>query len=106
MTLQFLLTTICFTSPPVLGMLAGKEAGVVGIMIGMGVGLVAGGLASYALKKTYSYWDELERRLESLPRVVKALIDEGAIVWLLFLPIAAAVMASFSTKFIIQQMAG
>ena len=74
-------------------MLAGKEAGVVGIMISMGVGLVAGGLASYALKKTYSYWDELERRLESLPRVVKALIDEGAIVWLLFLPIAAAVMA-------------
>ena len=52
MTLLFLLNLICFTTPPIIGMLAaGQEAGVVGTMIGMGVGLVAGGLASYGLKK-------------------------------------------------------
>ncbi len=106
MTLLDVLTLICFTTPPVLGVLAGKEAGVVGIMIGMGVGLVAGGLAYYALKKTYSYADELELRIESQPKVVKALLQELVGVWLLFLPVAGGLMAFFSTKFIVQQMVG
>ena len=57
-------------------------------MIGIGLGLVAGGLAYYALKKTYSYPDELERRIESQPKVVKALLQELVGVWLLFLPVA------------------
>lgn len=106
MTLHFLLHTCCFTWPPIFGVLAGKEAGSVGIMIGIGVGLVAGGLASYALEKTYSYSDELDRRIESLPRVVKWLIAEGEIVWLFFPPVAGAVMAMFATGFIVHQMAG
>ncbi len=104
MTLLDLLTVICFTTPPFLGILAGKEAGVVGIMIGMGVGLVAGGLASYALKKTAKYSYELRRK--SQPQVVKALIDLGTGVWIFILLLAAALMASFSTEFIVQQMAG
>jgi len=87
-------------------MLAGKEAGGVGIMIGIGVGLVAGGLASYALEKWYSYSDEFDRRIESLPRVVKWLIAEGEIVWLFFPPVAGALMAMFATGFIVHQMAG
>ena len=107
MTLHFCLHACCFIWPPVLAVVAaGKEAGGVGIMIGIVVGLVAGGLASYALEKTYSYSDEFEQRLESLPRVVKYLIDEGAIIWLFFLPTAGAVMAGFATAFIVHQMAG
>ncbi len=75
-------------------------------MIGMGVGLVAGGLASYALKKTYSCSDELERWIESQPKVVNALLPDLVGVWLFFLPAAAIVMAMFATGFIVQQMAG
>ncbi len=104
MTLQDLLTMICFTTPPFLGILAGKEAGVVGIMIGMGVGLVAGGLAYYALKKTVKY--NLEGRRKSQSQVVKALIDCVTGVWLFILLVGAALMASFSTEFIVQQMTG
>jgi len=105
MTLRDLLTLICFTSIPVIGVLAGKEAGVVGIRIGMGVGLVAGGLAYYALKKTV-YSDEFEERLKSRPQVVQALIEKITGAWIVFLLVAAAFMASFSTKFIVQQMTG
>jgi hypothetical protein len=106
MTLLDLLTAICFTTPPVFGILAGKEAGVVGIMIGMGVGLVAGGLASYALKKTVKYYDKLEGRLKSQPWVVKKLIDVGITVWTVFLIFGATNMAGFLTRFIVQRMAG
>ena len=105
MTLRDLLTLICFTSIPVIGVLAGKEAGVVGIMIGMGVGLVAGGSAYYALKKTV-YSDEFEERLKSRPQVVQALIEKVTGAWIVFLIVAAAFMAIFSTKFIVQQMTG
>ncbi len=106
MTLIDLLIPLCFIAPATAGIVVGKDAGGVGIMIGMGVGLVAGGLAYYALKKTYSYADELELRIESLPRVVKWLIAEGEIVWLFFHPVAGAVMAGFATAFIVHQMAG
>ncbi len=105
MTLLFLLNLICFTTPPFVGILAGKEAGVVGIMIGLGVGLVAGGLAYYALKKTV-YSDEFEERLKSRPQVVQALIEKVTGAWMVFLIVAAAFMAIFSTKFIVQQMTG
>ncbi len=105
MTLRDLLTLICFASIPVIGILAGKEAGVVGIMIGMGVGLVAGGLAYYALKKTV-YSDELEERLKSQPQVVKAIIEKGTGVWIFVLISGAGLMTSFSTTFIVPQMAG
>ncbi len=82
----------------------GKEAGVVGIMIGIGVGLVVGGLASYAFKKTAKY--SIELRDKSQPQVVKALIDWVTGAWIIFLLVAAGVMASFSTEFFVQQMAG
>ncbi len=102
-----MLHTTCFIATPFIGMLAaGKEAGGVGIVIGIGVGLVAGGLASYALKKTYSCSDELDRWIESQPKVVEALLQELVGVWLLFLPVAGGLMAFFSTKFIVQQMVG
>ena len=106
MTLQFLLTLICFASAISVGIDAGKEAGVVGIMIGMGVGLVAGGLAIYALSKTVEYSLKLEGRLKSQPQVVKTLIDSVTVVWLIVLILAAALMAGFSTEFIVEQMAG
>lgn len=106
MTLGFMLTMTCFIGPPFVGMMAGIEAGGVGIMIGMGVGLVAGGLASYALNKTYSSSDELDRWIESQPKVVEALLAELVGVWLFFLPAAAIAMTMFATAFIVHQMAG
>ena len=106
MTLLDLLTPMCFITPAVAGILEGKEAGLVGNTIGMAVGLVAGGLAYYALKKTV-YSDELEERRKSQPQVVKALIDLVTGGWMIvFLLVAPALVASFSTKFIVQQIAG
>ncbi len=106
MTLQFLLTLICFASAISVGIDAGKEAGVVGIMIDMGVGLVAGGLAAYALSKTVEYSLKLEGRLKSQPQVVKTLLDSVTVVWLIVLLLGAAFTVSFSTEFIVEQMAG
>ena len=105
MTLLHLLTAICFTTPPFVGIVAGKEAGVVGMMIGMGVGLVAGGLAYYALKKTAEYSFKLEARLESQPRVVKQLMGLGTTFWIAFLLFGAAIMADFLTRFVVQRLA-
>ncbi len=106
MTLLDLLTAVCFMSPPARGILSGAEAGVVGILIGMGIGLGAGGLASYALKRTVEYWDKLEARLKSQPWLVKELMLKGIQVWGVFLIFGAANMAGFSTRFIVQRMAG
>ncbi len=103
MTLLLLLTLICFSTTLSFGIDAGKEAGVVGIMIGVGVGLVSGGLAYYGLKKTANYSTDL--RNKSQPQVVKVLIDWVTGVWIVFLLVAAGFMASFSTEFIVQQMA-
>ncbi len=99
-----MLTATCFMTPIVFGILAGKEAGGAGIMIGVGVGLVAGGLASYAHRKTYWYLAELEERMH--PQVVAWL--SGIMVFTPFLIIfaAGAGVADFLTKFIVQQMAG
>ncbi len=106
MTLQFLLTSICFTAYPFAGMVIGfEEAGGVGIPIGLGVGLVAGGLAYYALKKTV-YSDEWEERLKSQPQAFQALVEKGTGFWIVFLLVAALLMVSLLPKFIIQQMAG
>ncbi len=105
MTLPFLLTIIFFAVILEFVIDAGKEAGVVGIMIGMGVGLVAGGLAYYALKKTYEYWDKLDGRRKSQPQFVK-LIESVTGVWLFVLILGAGLMASFSTTFIVQQVTG
>ena len=85
--------------------IGGKEAGVVGLMIGLGVGLAAGGLAHYALKKTL-YSDEFEERLKSQPQVVQALVEKGTGAWIVFVLAAALLMTGFLPKFIIQQMAG
>jgi hypothetical protein len=83
----------------------GKEAGVVGTMIGLGVGLAAGGLVHYALKKTM-YSDEFEERLKSQPQIVQALVEKGAGACFVFLLVAALLMTAFLPKFIVQQMAG
>ena len=95
MTLLHLLTAICFTSPPFVGIVAGMEAGVVGIMVGTGVGLVAGGLAYYSLKKTAEYSYKLEGRRKSQPKVVQVLIDLGTEVWIVFLILGAALVSHF-----------
>ena len=106
MTLIDLLFPVCFIVPATAGIVVGKDAGGVGIMIGMGVGLVAGGLAYYALKKTV-YSDEWEGRRESQLQVVKALADLVTGGWMIvFLLVAPAFMTLFATKFIVQQMAG
>ncbi len=106
MTLLDLLTPLCFIAPAVAGIVVGKDAGGVGIMIGMGVGLVAGGMAYYALKKTV-YSDELEERRKSQPQVVKVLIDLVTGGWMIiFLLVAPAFVTLFATEFIVQQMAG
>ncbi len=106
MTLGDMLAMTCFIGSPFVGMMAGIEAGGVGIMIGIGVGLAAGGLAYYALEETYSCSDELDRWIESQPKVVEALLAELVGVWLFFLPFAAIAMTMFATAFIVHQMAG
>jgi len=61
MTHRDMLTGMCFTGPLLTGFLAPKAAGVVGFMIGIGVGLVAGVLAAYAMNRTVEYWwDKLD----------------------------------------------
>ncbi len=106
MTLLDLLTAICFTAPLFAGIIDGKEAGVVGILIGVGVGLVAGVLAAYALRRTVEYWLKLEPRLESQPWLVKELMLKGITVWTVFLIFGLVTMAGFLTGFIVQRMAG
>ena len=107
MTLIDLLTLICFTTPPFVGIVAGTEAGAVGIMmIGMGVGLGAGGLAYYAVQWTAEYSCKLETRFKSQSQVVKELMRLGITVWTGFLILGAALMADFSTRFIVQRLAG
>ncbi len=103
-TLLDMFTLWCFMVPPGCGYIAGKEAGVVGIMIGIGVGLVAGGLANYALNRTVEYLDKLQERFKSQPWVVK-LLDSGMF-WTLFLILFAAGWGTFFlTRFILQRMA-
>ncbi len=105
-TLLDTFTLWSFMVPPGFGIIAGREAGVVGIMIGIGVGLVAGGLANYALNRTVEYLFKLQERFKSQPWVVK-LLDSGITVWALFLIIAAAGLMTFLlTRFIVQRMAG
>ncbi len=99
-------TLWCFTTPLGFGYFAGQKAGVVGILIGIGVGLVAGGLAAYALRRTVEYWDKLEARLESQPWVVKKLIGSGIMVWTYFLIVAGFFMTFLLTRFIVQRMGG
>ena len=107
MTLLDMLTGICFTAPLLAGiLLAPKEAGVVGILIGVGIGLGAGGLAAYALRRTVEYWDKLEARLKSQPWVVKKLMLKGIQVWGVFLMFGPTFMMPLLMKFIVQQMAG
>jgi len=105
-TLLHTFTLWCFMVPPGCGYIAGKEAGVVGIMIGLGVGLVAGGLANYALHRSVEYRDKLHERFKSQP-LVQRLLDSGITVWALFLIIAAAGWGTiFLTGFFVQRMAG
>ena len=107
MTLLHLLTAICFTSPPFFGIVsAGKEAGAVGFMIGISVGLGAGGLAYYALQWTYEFWAKLDARFRSQSRFVMNLIEGGIVVWIACLILGACLMAGYSTRFIVQQLAG
>ncbi len=108
MTLRDMLTGMCFTSPLLAGiLLAPKAAGVVGFMIGIGVGLVAGVLAAYAMNRTVEYWwFKLDPRLESQPWVVKKLVIKGLQVWGLFLLLGPTFMMLHLMKFIVQQMAG
>ncbi len=106
MTLLDLLTGIYFTAQLFAGITDGKEAGVVGILVGIGVGLVAGVLAAYALRGTVEYWLKLEPRLESQPWVVKKLVIKGLQVWGVFLMFGPTFMMFHFMKFIVQQMAG
>ncbi len=105
MTLLDLLTGICFTAPLFAVITEGMDAGVVGILIGMGLGLVAGGLAAYALGRTVEYWDKLEARLKSQPWLVKELMLKGITVWGVFLMFGPTFMMPLLMKFIVQQMA-
>ncbi len=106
LTLLDLLTVWSFMVPPGFGIIAGNKAGVVGFMIGIGVGLVAGVLAAYALRRTVEYWFKLEARLKSQPWLVKALVLKGIQVWGVFLYFGPAIMAGYLTAFIVQRMAG
>ena len=105
-TLLDMFTLWCFMVPPGCGYIAGKEAGVVGIMIGIGVGLVAGGLANYALNRTVEYWEKLQERFKSQPWVVKKLMLKGIQVWGVFIIFGPIFMMLLLMKFIVQRMAG
>ncbi len=105
-TLLDFCTLWCFMVPPALGITEGKEAGVVGILIGVGIGLGAGGLAAYALRRKVEYWDKLEATLKSQPWVVKKLMLKGIQVWGVFLMFGPTFMMLHLMKFIGQRMAG
>ncbi len=100
-----LLTGIYFTTPLGFGYFAGQKAGVVGILIGIGVGLVAGGLAAYALRRNVEYYFKLEARLKSQPWLVKELMLKGLQVWGVFLLLGPTFMMLHLMRFIVQQMA-
>ena len=67
MTFFGLLKVASFFPPLILAVLAGKEAGGVGIMIGMGIGSVTGGLAYYV--QHLVSWTELRPNQAAFPRV-------------------------------------
>ena len=107
MTSLEMLTGMCFTGPLLAGiLLAPKAAGVVVFMIGIGVGLGAGVLAAYAMRRTVEYWDKLEPRLKSQPWVVKKLVIKGLQVLGVFRMFGPTFMMIHLMKFIVQQMAG
>ncbi len=107
MTLLDLLTGVCFIAPLFAGiLLAPKAAGVVGILIGIGLGLGPGVLAAYAMRRTVEYYFKLEARLKSQPWLVKELMLKGITVWGVFLMFGPTFMMLPLMKFIVQRMAG
>ena len=90
-TLFDLLTLVCFTSPPAIGVIEGKAAGPVGILIGILVGLGAGGLAAYTLRLTAEY--EYSCRLDEKrrPQIVKMIFETDLFFIFIAVVIGAAV---------------
>ena len=82
-TLFDLLTLVCFTSPPAIGVIEGKAAGPVGILIGILVGLGAGGLAAYTLRLTY--------RLDEKHQIAKLIFETDLFFIFIAVVIGAAV---------------
>ncbi len=89
MTLIDLLTLVCFTSPPAIGVIEGKAAGPVGILIGILVGLGAGGLAAYTLRLTAEY--EYSCRLDEKHQIVKFIFQTDLFWIMIAVVIGAAV---------------
>ncbi len=86
-TLFDLLTLICFILPPAIGLkvalIEGKAAGPVGILIGILVGLGAGGLAAYTLRLTY--------RLDEKHQIAKLIFETDLFFIFIAVVIGAAV---------------
>ncbi len=77
MTLLQLLAGICFTSPPVVGIIAGMRAGISGIILGAVTGLILGSLAYKTLCLILEAEYENSNKYQSLPHVIKWIIDKG-----------------------------
>ncbi len=97
-TLFDLLTLVCFTSPPAIGVIEGKAAGPVGILIGILVGLGAGGLAAYTLRLTY--------RLDEKHQIAKLIFETDLFfIWIAVVIGAAVGLTKIITMNIVPHVA-
>ncbi len=103
MTLLDLLAVVCFTSPPVMGIMAGKSAGISGIILGAVIGLILGGLAYKTLCFTAEY--ENSNKYQSLPPVIRWIIDTGTGLWILVVLLGAAGLTHYFTEAIVRRFA-
>ncbi len=84
MALIDVLTLVCFILPPAIWVvIEGKAAGPVGILIGILVGLGAGGLAAYTLRLTY--------RLDEKHQIAKLIFETDLFFIFIAVVIGAAV---------------
>ncbi len=105
MTLLDLLAVICFTSPPVVGIMAGMSAGISGIILGAVIGLILGGLAYKTLCLIQEAEYENSNKYQSLPHVIKWIIDKGTGWWILVVLLGAAGLTHYFTEAIVRRFA-
>jgi len=105
MTLLHLLTLLCLFMPIGAGIDAGKDLGLIGIMLGIGIGAVVGGLAYIVLKRSV-YSEKFFGSARFKTQTRQRLTETAAVIWIILLLGTAAVLAGFSTDMIVQRISG
>ncbi len=104
MTLLQLLAGICFTSPPIVGIMAGRSAGI-SVIFGAVIGLILGGLAYKTLYLIQEAEYENSNKYQSLPHVIKWIIEKGTGWWIVFVLLGAFVLTHYFTVAIVRLFA-